>query len=68
MGNASTRRKGVGVFGSALLRHKLAQDGARGFGFGIGCSRMVLMARDGCRQIEVGQIGVGSVMVVTDGA
>ena len=48
------------MFGSAFLRHELARDGARGFGFGIGCLGMVLMARDGCRQIEVGQIGVGS--------
>ena len=28
VGNALTRRKGVGVFGSALLRH----EGVRGFG------------------------------------
>ena len=28
VGNASTRRKGVGVFGSALLR----REGVRGFG------------------------------------
>ena len=32
--NASTRCKGVGEFGSALLRHKLAQDGARKFRIG----------------------------------
>ena len=34
--NALTRCKGVGGFGSASLRHKLAQDGARGFRIGKG--------------------------------
>ena len=65
VGNASTRRKEVGVFGSVLLRCELARDGARGFGSDIGCSGMILMTRDGCRQVGIGQIGVGSVMVVT---
>ena len=65
VGNASTRCKGVGVFGSALLRCELARDGARGFGSGIGCSGMILMTRDGCRQVRIGRIGVGTVTVVT---
>ena len=43
----------------------MAQDGARGFGIGIGCSGVVLTTRDGCRQVRIGQIGVGSVMVMT---
>ena len=59
--NALTRHKGVGVFGSALLR----REGVRGFGFGIGCSGVIQMARDGRRQVGVGRIGVGTVTVVT---
>ena len=62
VGNALTRRKGVGVFGSALLR----REGVRGFGFGIGCSGVIQMTRDGRRQVGIGRIGVGSVTVVTD--
>ena len=61
VGNALTRRKGVGVFGSALLRC----EGVRGFGFGIGCSGVIQMTRDGCRQVGIGRIGVGTVTVVT---
>ena len=61
VGNALTRRKGVGVFGSALLRH----EGVRGFGFGVGCSGVIQMTRDGRRQVGIGRIGVGSVTVVT---
>ena len=53
------------MFGSVLLRHKLAQDGARGFGFGKGCSGVVLTTWDGHRQVGIGQIGVGTVMVMT---
>ena len=60
VGNALTRREGVGV-GSALLRRK----GVRGFGFGIGCSGVIQMARDGRRQVGVGHIGVGTVTVMT---
>ena len=45
VGNASTRCKGVGEFGSALLRCELAQDGAREFGSGKRCLGMVLMAQ-----------------------
>ena len=60
--NALTRRKGVRVFRSALLR----REGVRGFGFGIGCSGVIQMTRDGCRQVGIGRIGVGSVTVVTD--
>ena len=56
-----TRRKGVGVFRSALLRRK----GVRGFGFGIGCSGVIQMTRDGRRQVGIGRIGVGTVTVVT---
>ena len=65
VGNALTRRKGVGVFGSALLRHELAWDGARGFRFGIGCSEVILMTQDGGRQVRIGRTGVGTVTVVT---
>ena len=65
VGNALTRRRGVRVFGSALLRCELARDGARGFGCGIGCSGVILMTRDGRRQVGIGQIGVGTVTVVT---
>ena len=61
VGNALTRRKGVGVFGSALLR----REGVRGFGFGIGCSGVIQMTREGCRQVGIGPIGVGTVTVVT---
>ena len=65
VGNALTRRRGVRVFGSVLLRCKLAWDGARGFGSGIGCLGVILMTWDGCRQVGIGQIGVGMVTVVT---
>ena len=61
VGNALTRRKGVGVFWSALLR----REGVRGFGFGIGCSGVIQMTRDGRRQVGVGRIGVGTVTVMT---
>ena len=50
------------MFGSALLR----REGVRGFGFGIGCSGVIQMARDGRRQVGVGRIGVGTVTVVTE--
>ena len=50
VGNVLTRRKGVGVFGSALLRH----EGVRGFGFGIGCLGVIQMTWDGCRQVGIG--------------
>ena len=56
VGNALTRRKGVGVFGGVLLR----REGVRGFGFGIGCSGVIQMTRDGRRQVRVGRIGVWS--------
>ena len=49
------------MFGSALLRH----EGVKGFGFGIGCSGVIQMARDGRRQVGIGRIGVGMVTVVT---
>ena len=52
--NASTRCKGVGEFGSALLRHKLAQDEAREFRIGKRGSGMILMAWKWCRQVRVG--------------
>ena len=51
------------MFGSALLRH----EGVRGFGFGIGCSGVIQVTRDGRRQVGIGHIGVGTVTVVTDG-
>ena len=49
------------MFRSALLRRK----GVRGFRFGIGCLGVIQMTRDGRRQVGVGRIGVGMVMVVT---
>ena len=49
------------MFGSALLR----REGVRGFGFGIGCSGVIQMTQDGCRQVGIGRIGVGTVTVVT---
>ena len=61
VGNALARHKGVGVFWSALLRH----EGVRGFGFGIGCSGVIQMTQDGRRQVGIGRIGVGTVMVMT---
>ena len=75
--NVSTRHKGVGVVQKCVtemrggqrvqrcIRRELAQDGARGFGFGIGCSEVILMTWDGCRQVGIGQIGVGTVTVMT---
>ena len=49
------------MFGSALLR----REGVRGFGFGIGCLGVIQMTWDGHRQVGIGPIGVGTVMVVT---
>ena len=49
------------MFRSALLRRK----GVRWFGFGIGCSGVIQMTRDGRRQVRAGRIGVGMVTVVT---
>ena len=56
-------REGQRVRG--CVRHELARDGARGFRFGIGCSEVILMTRDGRRQVKIGQIGVGTVTVMT---
>ena len=54
------------MFGSALLRCELAQDRARGFGSGIGCSGVIPMVTwDGRRQVRIGRIGVGTVTVMT---
>ena len=39
------------------VRRELARDGARGFGFGIGCSGVILMTRDGRRQVGIGEQG-----------
>ena len=55
------RRKGVGVFGSALLR----REGVKGFRFDIGCPGVIQMAWGGHRQVRIGRIGVGTVTVVT---
>ena len=62
VGNALTRRKGVGMFGSALLRHK----GVRGFGFWhwVLGSDSDDSGWDG-RQVGTGRIGVGTVTVMT---
>ena len=49
------------MFGSALLK----REGVRGFGFGIGCLGVIQITRDGRRQVGIGRIGVGTVMVVT---
>ena len=50
------------MFGSALLR----REGVRGFGFGIGCSGVIQMTRDGRRQVGIGRIvGVDTVTVMT---
>ena len=49
------------MFESALLR----REGVRGFGFGIGCSGVIQITQDGCRQVGIGRIGVGMVTVVT---
>ena len=49
------------MFGSALLR----REGVRGFGFGIGCSGVIQMTQDGCGQVRIGRIGVGTVTVMT---
>ena len=49
------------MFGSVLLR----REGVRGFGFGIGCSGVIQITRDGRRQVGIGHIGVGMVTVVT---
>ena len=46
VGNVSTRCKGVRGFRSALLKHELAQNGARGFGVGNECSGRVLMTQE----------------------
>ena len=43
--NVLTRRKGVRGFRSALMRCKLAWDGARRFGIGKSGSGMVLIAK-----------------------
>ena len=51
------------MFGGALLR----REGVRGFRFGNGCSGVIQMTRDGHRQVGIGRIGVGTVMVVTMG-
>ena len=58
-------RDGARGFRSVLLRHELAWDGARGFRIGKGCSGMILMTREWCRQVGIEKIGVGSVMVMT---
>ena len=47
--------------GNVLTR----REGVRGFGFGIGCSGVIQMTRDGHRQVRVGRKGVGTVTVVT---
>ena len=52
VGNVLMRCKGIGGFGSALLRCELAQDGARGFGSGKKCLGMVLMAQKWCRLLK----------------
>ena len=47
------------------VRCELAQNGARGFGFGKGCSGVALTTQDGRRQVGIGRIRVGMVTVVT---
>ena len=64
VGNAFVEMQG-GQRVRECVRCELAQDGARGFGFGKGCSGVVLTTQDGCRQVRIGRIGVGTVTVVT---
>ena len=54
VGDALMRCKGVRGFRSALLRCKLARDGARGYRVGKRCSGMVLITREWHRQVGIG--------------
>ena len=64
VGNAFVETQG-GQRVRECVRCELAWDGARGFEFGKGCSGVVLMTRDGCRQVRTGRTGVGMVTVMT---
>ena len=54
VGNALMRCKGVRGFRSALLRHELAQDGAREFRIDIRCLEVILMTWECRRQVGIG--------------
>ena len=64
LGMCLSRHKG-GQRVRECVRRKLAQDGARGFRFGKGCLGVVLTTQGGHKQVRIGQIGVGTVTVVT---
>ena len=56
---------GARGFRSVLLRCKLVWGGASGFRIGKGCLGMILMTWEWCRQVGIGWMGVGTVMVMT---
>ena len=52
--------------GSQNVQECIAETrGVRGLGFGIGCSEVIQITRDGRRQVGIGRTGVGMVTVMT---